>query len=44
MSTSAAQRDIKIVRIEKGKQVEVKVKLTDLVRPGDTIMVPERFF
>lgn len=35
---------IKIVRIEKGKTVEVKVKLTDIVRPGDTIMVPERFF
>jgi polysaccharide export outer membrane protein len=35
---------IKIVRFDKGKQVEVKVKLTDLVRPGDTIMVPERFF
>lgn len=35
---------IKIVRIEKGKQVEVKVKLTDIVQPGDTIMVPERFF
>ena len=35
---------IKIVRIENGKTVEVKVKLTDVVRPGDTIMVPERFF
>ena len=35
---------IKIMRIEKGKTVEVKVKLTDLVRAGDTIMVPERFF
>jgi polysaccharide export outer membrane protein len=35
---------IKIVRIEKGKTVEVKVKLTDPVRPGDTIIVPERFF
>jgi polysaccharide export outer membrane protein len=35
---------IKIVRIEKGQTVEIKVKLTDLVRPGDTIMVPERFF
>jgi len=35
---------IKVVRIEKGKTVEVKVKLTDIVRPGDTIMVPERFF
>ena len=35
---------IKIVRLEKGKTVEVRVKLTDLVRPGDTIIVPERFF
>jgi len=35
---------IKIVRIEKGKQIEVRVKLTDMVRAGDTIMVPERFF
>lgn len=35
---------IKIVRIVKGKTVEVKALLTDLVRPGDTIMVPERFF
>lgn len=35
---------IKVVRIEKGKTVEVKVKLTDIVRPGDTIIVPERFF
>ena len=35
---------IKIVRIEKGKTVEIKAKLTDIVRPGDTIMVPERFF
>lgn len=35
---------IKIVRLEKGKTIEVRVKLTDLVRPGDTIMVPERFF
>jgi polysaccharide export outer membrane protein len=35
---------IKIVRIEKGKTVEIKVKLTDLVKAGDTLMVPERFF
>jgi hypothetical protein len=35
---------IKIVRIEKGKTVELKAKLTDIVRPGDTVMVPERFF
>lgn len=35
---------IRIVRIEKGKQVEVRVRLTDIVRAGDTIIVPERFF
>jgi polysaccharide export outer membrane protein len=35
---------IRVVRIENGKTIEVRVKLTDLVRAGDTIMVPERFF
>lgn len=35
---------IKIVRIQQGKTIEIKAKLTDLVRPGDTIIVPERFF
>ena len=44
VSERGATGRIKIVRIEKGKTVEVKVKLTDIVRPGDTIMVPERFF
>lgn len=39
-----ATNRIKIVRTEKGKTVEVSVKLTDIVRAGDTIMVPERFF
>jgi polysaccharide export outer membrane protein len=39
-----ATNRIKIMRIENGKQVEVKVQLTDIVRAGDTIMVPERFF
>lgn len=35
---------IKIVRIENGKRVEVRAKLTDVVRPGDTIVVPEKYF
>lgn len=35
---------IKIVRIVGGVKKEVKVKLTDLVQPGDTLVVPERFF
>jgi polysaccharide biosynthesis/export protein len=35
---------IKIVRIVNGEQKELKVKLTDLVQPGDTVIVSERFF
>jgi polysaccharide biosynthesis/export protein len=35
---------IKIVRMIDGKRVELKAKLDDIVRPLDTIMVPERFF
>ncbi|MGE3277293.1 MAG: SLBB domain-containing protein [Vicinamibacterales bacterium] len=35
---------IKIVRLDDGNKVEIKVKLDYVVRPGDTIIVPERFF
>lgn len=35
---------IKIVRLVSNKSKEMSVKLTDLVEPGDTIVVPERFF
>lgn len=35
---------IKIIRIVKGEKREIKVKLTDGVQPGDTIVVSERFF
>jgi polysaccharide export outer membrane protein len=35
---------IKIVRIVGGEKREIKVKLSDVVQPGDTIIVPERFF
>jgi polysaccharide biosynthesis/export protein len=35
---------IKILRMVDGKQKELKAKLTDIVQPGDTIIVPERFF
>lgn len=39
-----AMNRIKVVRIDKGQKRELKVKLTDVVRPGDTIIVPQRFF
>ncbi len=35
---------VSIVRNEKGETREFRVRLTDVVRPGDTITVPERFF
>jgi polysaccharide export outer membrane protein len=35
---------IKVVRTLEGKKKELKVKLTDSVEPGDTVIVAERFF
>jgi polysaccharide export outer membrane protein len=35
---------VKIVRSVDGKKTELKAKLTDLVEPGDTLIVGERFF
>jgi len=39
-----ATNRIRIVRVVKGAKQELKVKLGDRVQPGDTIIVPERFF
>jgi polysaccharide export outer membrane protein len=35
---------IRIARVVEGKKIEVRVKVEDTVLPGDTIIVPERFF
>lgn len=35
---------VRVVRIVDGKKKEFKVKLTDEVLPGDTIVVPQRFY
>ena len=35
---------VRIVRIVNGEKKEIKVKLTDVVQPGDTVIVGERFF
>lgn len=35
---------IDIVRILDGEKVEIRAELTDLVEPGDTVVVPQRFF
>jgi polysaccharide biosynthesis/export protein len=39
-----AMNRTRVVRIDNGNKKELKIKLTDLVRPGDTIIVPQRFF
>ena len=44
-SPSAARMSrTKIQRMVDGRLVEIKAKMTDLVQPNDTIVVPQRFF
>ena len=40
----AAVNRLRIVRTVNGEQVETPAELSDLVRPGDVVRVPERFF
>jgi len=35
---------VKIIRLVSGQEIEIRAKLNDIVRPNDTLMVPERFF
>lgn len=35
---------MKVVRLVGSSKTEIKIKLNDLVHPGDTVLVPERFF
>jgi polysaccharide export outer membrane protein len=35
---------VRVIRVVDGAKKEIKVRLSDLVQAGDTIMVPERFF
>ena len=41
---NGAMNRVKVIRIINGEKKELKVKLTDMVRAGDTVVVPERFF
>jgi polysaccharide export outer membrane protein len=40
----AAVNRLRVLRVVDGRQRTIDVKLTDVVRPGDTLIVPERFF
>jgi polysaccharide export outer membrane protein len=44
LTDRGADSRIRIQRMTKGKLKEIKAKLTDVVEPGDTIIVPEKFF
>jgi polysaccharide biosynthesis/export protein len=44
VTENGAMNRVKVVRIIDGGKREIKVKLTDVVRAGDTIIVPERYF
>ena len=44
VSDRGSLRRLKIVRFEAGKRKEIKAQLTDLLKPGDTLNVGERFF
>ena len=44
VTENASTGRIRITRLVKGKRESIKVKLDDVVLPGDTIVVPQRFF
>ena len=44
VSEFGAANRVRVLRVENGKEREIKVELNDIVKPGDTIVVPERFF
>jgi polysaccharide export outer membrane protein len=44
VTPTGAMNRTRIIRSTDGTKTEIKAKLTDTVQPGDTIMVPERFF
>ena len=44
VTENGAMNRLKVMRIVDGAKKELKVKLTDVVKPGDTIIVPERYF
>ena len=44
VTENGAMNRVKVIRLVNGEKRELKVKLSDTVRPGDTIVVPERYF
>jgi polysaccharide biosynthesis/export protein len=44
VTENGALNRVRVVRIVNGEKKELKLKLTDLVKAGDTLIVPERYF
>jgi len=44
VTENGAMNRVRIVRIVAGVKKDIKVNLTDIVKAGDTIIVPERYF
>ena len=44
LAERGSRRGMKVLRMSGGKQVEVGVKDSDLIRPGDTLVIRQRFF
>ncbi len=44
LTEKAAKGRIRILRMVDGKPKQIKAKMSDIVKPGDTIEVPTRFF
>ena len=44
LTPKGAANRVVVVRVVDGTKKEAKIKLTDIVKPGDTVVVPERFF
>lgn len=44
VTENAATSRVRITRLIKGERKSIRVKLDDFVLPGDTIVVPQRFF
>lgn len=43
-SERGSMKRLKIIRFEGGKRKEIKARLTDVLKPGDTLHIGERFF
>jgi polysaccharide export outer membrane protein len=44
ISERGSLKRLKVIRFEAGKRTEIKAQMTDLLKPGDTLNIGERFF